>query len=55
MSADEYRQRIVRLFRACEWGRNNPFREIVVDRIEQARAEHQHEVAAAKQEGGSPF
>lgn len=55
MTADDYRQRINRLFRATEWGYTNPYREQIQERNERAAAEHRHDVAQAKSEPATPF
>ena len=55
MTADQYRRRIARAFKAVEWGRSNPYRELQQQRLEADRAEHRREVAECKAEGGTPF
>jgi hypothetical protein len=54
-TADAYRRRIERAFRACEFSRDNPFRDLIAERIESGRAEFVAEVAEAKAEPSTPF
>ena len=55
MTQAEYRKRIERGFRCCEFGYGNPFREQLRERLETARAEHRREVAEAKSEAACAF
>lgn len=55
LTANQYRRRIERLFRAVEWGYSNPFAEIVRERVESGRAEFAAEVAEAKSVKACPF
>ncbi len=54
-TADQFRRRIERAFKAVEFGHNNPFRAIVAERIESGRAEFVADVEEAKSEGGCAF
>lgn len=55
LTADAFRRRIERAFRAVEFSRDNPFRAIIAERIESGRAEFAAEVAEAKAASGCEF
>jgi hypothetical protein len=55
MTQAEYRRRIERLFRAVEWQCDNPYQEIIRERVESGRAEFAAEVEQAKTAGGCEF
>jgi hypothetical protein len=55
LTADQYRRRIERAFRAVEWRSDNPYQAIIRERIESGRAEFVAEVAEAEAAGGCPF
>ena len=55
MTQAEYIRRIERLFRACEWRNDNPYQQIIRERVESGRAEFVAEVTEAKAAGGHPF
>jgi hypothetical protein len=55
MTQAEYIRRIERLFRACEWRHDNPYQQVIRERVESGRAEFAAEVENAKSAGGCEF
>jgi hypothetical protein len=55
MTQAEYIRRIERLFRAVEWRNDNPYQQVIRERVESGRAEFVAEVQQAKSAGGCEF